>query len=53
MTAGSDIGNGRANSLTDTLVFLAQAGEQRAPRRVGQRGEGAIEFGRCEGQPFG
>ena len=45
MIAGSDIGNGRASSLTDTLRSLAQPGQQRAPRRIGERGEGAVERG--------
>ena len=45
MTAGSDIENGLASSLTDKSLVLAQPSEQGAPRRVGERSEGAIEVG--------
>ncbi len=43
MIAGSDTGNGRASSLTDTFSLLVELRQQRAPRRVGERGEGAVE----------
>ena len=43
MTAGSDIENGLASSLIDRSFFFAQPREQGAPRRVGERREGAIE----------
>ncbi len=43
MIAGSDIENGFANSLTDTFSFLAQTGEQSAPRWIGERGKSAVE----------
>ena len=48
ITAGSDIGNGSASSLTDRPSALAQPGEQRPPGRVGQRREGAVERGRLD-----
>ena len=45
ITAGSDIGSGRASSLTEALSPLFETREQRPPRRVGKRGEGAVEGG--------
>ena len=44
MIAGSDTGNGRASSLTESLL-LAEPRQQRPARRVGQRREGAIQRG--------
>ena len=44
ITAGSDIGSGAASSLTERRR-AAQPGDQRPPRRVGERGEGAVERG--------
>ena len=46
MTAGSDIGNGCASSLTETPSLLAEPREHRPPRRVGKRREGAVEGAR-------
>ena len=43
MTAGSDIANGCASSLTEMLSLAAEPRQQRAPRRIRQRGEGAVQ----------
>ena len=43
MMAGSDTGNGRASSLTETEFMRAEPRQQRPPRRIGQRREGAIQ----------
>ena len=43
--AGSDIANGRASSLTDTLSASLKPRHDRPPRRVGKRREGAVEGG--------
>ena len=43
MTAGSETGNGRASSLTDNVLALVEPRQQGAARRVGERGEGAVE----------
>ena len=43
MIAGSDIENGFAKFADRQILFLAQPGEQGAPRRIGERGESAIE----------
>ena len=43
MIAGSDTGNGRASSLTETLSSRLSARQQSAPRRIGERREGAVE----------
>ena len=43
MMAGSDTGNGRASSLTETESMLAQPRQQGAARRIGQRRERAIQ----------
>ena len=45
ITAGSDIGSGRASSLTEALIPAVQARKQGPPRRVGQSREGAVEGG--------
>ena len=45
MIAGSDMGNGRARSLMDSAFPLAQLGDQRAPRRIGERRENVIQIG--------
>jgi hypothetical protein len=42
MMAGSDTGNGRASSLTET-ESCAEPRQQRPARRIGQRREGAIQ----------
>ena len=44
MTAGSDIENGCASSLTDRLRF-GEPRQQRPPGRVGKRRKGAVERG--------
>ena len=43
MTAGNDIENGLASSLTERLFLFTQPGEQRASRGICQRGKSAIE----------
>ena len=45
ITAGSDIGSGRASSLTEALSPLFKRAQQDPPRRVGQSREGAVEGG--------
>ena len=53
MTAGSDTANGAAISVTDASGSSRQPVDDRAPRRVGERGEGEIELGAFESQPYG
>ena len=43
MMAGSDTGNGRARSLTETECVLAEPRQQRPARRIGQGRERAIQ----------
>ena len=45
MMAGSDTGNGRASSLTETEFMLAQPRQQGPAGRIRQRREGAIQRG--------
>ena len=45
ITAGSDIGNGRASSLTEALIPLFKRAQQGPPRRVGESCKGAVEGG--------
>ncbi len=42
--AGSDIANGCASSLTETRVAGGKPRQQRAPRRVGERGKGVVQI---------
>ena len=48
MTAGSDIGNGCASSLTGQAVVVAQPGQQRPPGRIGKRRKRAVQSGRLD-----
>ena len=43
MIAGSDTANGSASALTERSGLLGEPRQQRAPCRIGERGEGAIE----------
>ena len=43
MIAGSDTGNGAASALTEISGCFGKPHHQRAPRRVGKRGERAVE----------
>ena len=43
MIAGSDIANGCASSLTEMLCLPVKPRQQRAPRRVCERGKGAVQ----------
>ena len=43
MIAGSDTGNGAASALTEISGSCGKPHHQRAPRRVGQRRERAVE----------
>ena len=42
MTAGSEMENGRASSLTETPRARFELRQQGAPRGVGERGKGAV-----------
>ena len=45
MIAGSDTLNGAASSLIGQVGLFGKPRDQRAPRRIGKRGKGAIERG--------
>ena len=44
MIAGKDTANGSASALTERVRLFGEPRQQRPPRRIGERGKGAIEW---------